>query len=134
MAIRTWSSSSVSVVATAVGTSSPAEGVPLAAVSPKGKPLDPLLIAELAGMLARLTCVRKEALPARLFAVLGVRGDGLARFVERVPAMARRPYSLLHTDLGRDGVLIAYDGRPLSATGPAWTAACLCGPRPPRDR
>jgi hypothetical protein len=30
-----------------------------------------------------------------LFAVLGVPVDGLAQFVERVPAMARRPFSLL---------------------------------------
>ncbi|MFE4996639.1 phosphotransferase family protein [Streptomyces mirabilis] len=164
MAIRTWSSSSVSVVAATVGTPSPAEGVPLAAVSPEGKPLNSLLIAELAGMLARLTCVRKESLPALppgwpsnerdsraflqafaglterqliqanwakfggLFTVLGVPEDGLARFVERVPAMARRPYGLVHTDLGRDEVLIAYDGRPLSATGPAWTGATYGDP------
>lgn len=41
-----------------------------------------------------------------LLAVLGVPADGLRQFVDRVPAMARRPYGLLHTALDRDKVIV----------------------------
>jgi aminoglycoside phosphotransferase (APT) family kinase protein len=44
-----------------------------------------------------------------LFAALGIPEDALLRFAERVPAMARRPYSLLHTDLHRDNLILSYD-------------------------
>ncbi|MFD3929898.1 phosphotransferase family protein [Streptomyces sp. NPDC058614] len=165
MAVRTWPSSSTTAIAAAVGTPSPVEGVPLALLAPAGRPMDSLLIAELAGMLAGLACMRKESLPALppgwpsnerdgkafleafaglterqfiqpnwpqfgwLFAVFGVREDGLARFVERVPAMTRRPYSLLHTDLDRDKVVVTYNGRPpLSVTSPVWTAVTYGDP------
>ncbi|CAM5605340.1 hypothetical protein SCANM63S_03218 [Streptomyces canarius] len=47
-----------------------------------------------------------------LFAALGVPEDALVRLAERVPAMARRPYSLLHTDLHRDNVIMSYGGDP----------------------
>ncbi|MFC7263528.1 phosphotransferase [Streptomyces lutosisoli] len=43
-----------------------------------------------------------------LFAALGVSGDAMTEFGRRVPAMARRPYSLLHADLHRDNVIVAY--------------------------
>lgn len=47
-----------------------------------------------------------------LFKALGIPEDALMRLAERVPRMARRPYSLLHTDLHRDNVIFAYDGDP----------------------
>ncbi|WP_406331079.1 aminoglycoside phosphotransferase family protein [Streptomyces sp. NBC_00203] len=43
-----------------------------------------------------------------LFAALGVSGDAMTEFARRVPAMARRPYSLLHADLHRDNVIVSY--------------------------
>ncbi|MFE9021946.1 phosphotransferase family protein [Streptomyces sp. NPDC007808] len=45
-----------------------------------------------------------------LFKVLGIPEDALIGFAERVPAMARRPYSLLHADLHRDNLIMTYDG------------------------
>ncbi|MFC8245383.1 phosphotransferase [Streptomyces chartreusis] len=47
-----------------------------------------------------------------LFAALGIPEDALIRFAERVPAMARRPYSLLHADLHRDNLIVTYSGAP----------------------
>ncbi|SOD85591.1 aminoglycoside phosphotransferase family protein [Streptomyces sp. Ag109_G2-15] len=47
-----------------------------------------------------------------LFMCLGVPEDALTKFAERVPAMARRPYHLLHADLHRDNVIMSYDGDP----------------------
>ncbi|MDT3728457.1 aminoglycoside phosphotransferase family protein [Streptomyces sp. DSM 41972] len=43
-----------------------------------------------------------------LFAALGIPEDALIRLAERTPAMARRPYSLLHADLHRDNVIVSY--------------------------
>ncbi|NBM17705.1 aminoglycoside phosphotransferase family protein [Streptomyces sp. GC420] len=45
-----------------------------------------------------------------LFAALGIPEDAMTRFAERVPPMARRPFSLLHTDLHRDNVIVSYQG------------------------
>ncbi|MGW0612633.1 phosphotransferase [Streptomyces sp. NPDC002788] len=47
-----------------------------------------------------------------LFAALGIPEDALAELAGRVPAMARRPYSLLHSDLHRDNVIVPYAGDP----------------------
>jgi aminoglycoside phosphotransferase (APT) family kinase protein len=47
-----------------------------------------------------------------LFAALGIPDDALPGLAERVPAMTRRPYSLLHADLHRDNVLVSYGGVP----------------------
>ncbi|WP_033281297.1 aminoglycoside phosphotransferase family protein [Streptomyces sp. NRRL F-525] len=47
-----------------------------------------------------------------LFAALGISEDALIRLAERVPAMARRPYSLLHADLHRDNLIMSYAGDP----------------------
>ncbi|MFC9130529.1 phosphotransferase family protein [Streptomyces sp. NPDC057099] len=47
-----------------------------------------------------------------LFAALGIPEDALTGLAGRVPAMARRPYSLLHTDLHRDNVIVSYEGDP----------------------
>ncbi|MFJ4820914.1 phosphotransferase family protein [Streptomyces sp. NPDC088801] len=47
-----------------------------------------------------------------LFAALGVRDDALDELAGRIPAMTRRPYSLLHADLHRDNVIISYAGDP----------------------
>ncbi|WSW80352.1 aminoglycoside phosphotransferase family protein [Streptomyces sp. NBC_00996] len=124
------------------------EGVPLSTVCPNGKPVDGLLIRALAGLLAQMSQVRREALPplpdgwppndkdgqaflqtlalladrqirqpnwanfGGLFAALGIPEDALTRLAERVPAMARRPYSLLHADLHRDNVIVTYGGEP----------------------
>ncbi|MFI6008024.1 phosphotransferase [Streptomyces sp. NPDC051243] len=44
-----------------------------------------------------------------LFAALGIPEDALVRFAERVPAMTRRPYSLLHSDLHRDNLILSYE-------------------------
>ncbi|MFF4506512.1 aminoglycoside phosphotransferase family protein [Streptomyces sp. NPDC001401] len=45
-----------------------------------------------------------------LFAALGIPEDALSRLAERVPAMAARPYSLLHADLHRDNLIMSYAG------------------------
>ncbi len=47
-----------------------------------------------------------------LFAALGIPEDALIRLAERVPAMTRRPYSLLHADLHRDNLIMTYGGDP----------------------
>jgi aminoglycoside phosphotransferase (APT) family kinase protein len=47
-----------------------------------------------------------------LFAMLGIPEDAMVRFAERVPALISRPFSLLHTDLHRDNVIVSYDGDP----------------------
>ncbi|MEV8596553.1 aminoglycoside phosphotransferase family protein [Streptomyces sp. NPDC052012] len=47
-----------------------------------------------------------------LFAALGIPEDVLIGFADRVPAMARRPYSLLHADLHRDNLIVSYAGEP----------------------
>lgn len=124
------------------------EGVPLSSVCGNGKPVDTLLIKALAGLLAQMAQVRRNALPplpriwprndtdsqgflrtlallaneqirrpnraifGGLFAALGIPEDALARLAERVPAMTRRPYSLLHADLHRDNLIVTYGGHP----------------------
>ncbi|MFF8931878.1 phosphotransferase [Streptomyces longwoodensis] len=47
-----------------------------------------------------------------LFKALGIPDDALLDLADRVPSLARRPYSLLHTDLHRANVILAYDGEP----------------------
>ncbi|MFF4254044.1 aminoglycoside phosphotransferase family protein [Streptomyces sp. NPDC001663] len=47
-----------------------------------------------------------------LFAMLGIPEDAMVRFAESVPAMSTRPFSLLHTDLHRDNVIVSYHGDP----------------------
>jgi aminoglycoside phosphotransferase (APT) family kinase protein len=47
-----------------------------------------------------------------LFATLGIPEDAMVRFAERVPAMISRPFSLLHTDLHRDNVIVSYEAGP----------------------
>ena len=47
-----------------------------------------------------------------LFAMLGIPDDAMVRFAERVPTLIRRPFSLLHTDLHRDNVIVSYHGDP----------------------
>ncbi|MFI5798396.1 phosphotransferase [Streptomyces sp. NPDC051677] len=124
------------------------EGVPLSTICGNGKPVDTLLMKALAGLLARMTQVRRAALPdlpsswpanhsdsqaflktlahladeqirkpnwrefGGLFKALGIADDALLRLAERVPAMTRRPYSLLHADLHRDNLIVSYDGAP----------------------
>ncbi|MFJ9708257.1 phosphotransferase family protein [Streptomyces sp. NPDC101234] len=48
-----------------------------------------------------------------LFAALGIPEDALLRFADRVPALTRRPYSLLHADLHRDNLITSPTGGPL---------------------
>ncbi|WP_394854456.1 phosphotransferase [Streptomyces albogriseolus] len=43
-----------------------------------------------------------------LFAALGIPEDALVRLADRIPALTRRPYSLLHADLHRDNVIVTY--------------------------
>ncbi|MFH8800320.1 phosphotransferase family protein [Streptomyces sp. NPDC017936] len=139
------------------------DGVPLSGVCGNGKPVDRLVVEALADSLARMTEVRRSALPplpsgwpahhtdsqgflrtlARLadeqirkphwaefgglFKALGIPDDALVGFAERVPAMARRPYSLLHADLHRDNVIVSHDGGPpLVCVG--WEAATYGDP------
>ncbi|MEU6666615.1 aminoglycoside phosphotransferase family protein [Streptomyces sp. NPDC046727] len=45
-----------------------------------------------------------------LFTALGVPEDALARFADRVPALARRPYGLLHGDLHRGNLVLPRAG------------------------
>ncbi|MDQ0909578.1 aminoglycoside phosphotransferase (APT) family kinase protein [Streptomyces canus] len=47
-----------------------------------------------------------------LFAMLGIPEDAMVRFAQRVPAMISRPFSLLHTDLHRDNVIVSYESGP----------------------
>ncbi|MBO4259263.1 aminoglycoside phosphotransferase family protein [Streptomyces griseorubiginosus] len=47
-----------------------------------------------------------------LFAMLGIPENAMVGFAERVPAMSARPFSLLHTDLHRDNVIVSYQGDP----------------------
>ncbi len=47
-----------------------------------------------------------------LFAALGIPDDALDRLADQVPAMARRPYSMLHTDLHRDNLIVTHGGTP----------------------
>ncbi|MFI0538764.1 phosphotransferase [Streptomyces sp. WSLK1-3] len=47
-----------------------------------------------------------------LFAMLGIPEDAMVGFAERVPAMISRPFSLLHTDLHRDNVIVSYEAGP----------------------
>lgn len=56
--------------------------------------------------------VRKPNWPSfgGLFVALGIPEDALLRLAERVPVMARRPYSLLHADLNRDNLILSYAG------------------------
>ncbi|MFI6563010.1 aminoglycoside phosphotransferase family protein [Streptomyces sp. NPDC050534] len=56
--------------------------------------------------------VRQSNWPAfgSLFGALGIPEDTLIRLAERVPALARRPYSLLHADLHRDNLIMSYGG------------------------
>ncbi|MCM3298947.1 phosphotransferase [Streptomyces pseudogriseolus] len=44
----------------------------------------------------------------RLFSALGVPEDALVHLAERTPSMVRRPFSLLHADLHRGNVIVAY--------------------------
>lgn len=62
-----------------------------------------------------------------LFAVLGVPGDALVRFAEQVPAMSRRPYGLLLTNLARENVVVL-DGPKLSVATLDWTSASYGDP------
>lgn len=62
-----------------------------------------------------------------LFSVLGVTGDALARFAEQVPAMSRRPYGLLLTNIARDNVTVLAGPR-LSVAGLDWTSASYGDP------
>ncbi|MGX1369103.1 aminoglycoside phosphotransferase (APT) family kinase protein [Streptomyces canus] len=62
-----------------------------------------------------------------LFAVLGVPGDGLVRFAEQVPAMSRRPYGLLLTNLARTNVTVL-EGPKLSVACVDWTSASYGDP------
>ncbi|MGJ3560123.1 phosphotransferase family protein [Streptomyces sp. INA 01156] len=47
-----------------------------------------------------------------LFVALGVPEDALTGLAGRIPAMARRSYSLLHTDLHRDNLIVSSGGDP----------------------
>ncbi|MFJ3773936.1 phosphotransferase [Streptomyces sp. NPDC090075] len=139
------------------------DGVPLSSVCENGKPVDAVLLKELAGLFARMTQVRSTALPplpsmwprnhtdsqgflrtlARmadlqirqangsafgwLFAALGIPEDALLRFADRVPALTRRPYSLLHADLHRDNLITSPAGR-LPLTCVDWELATFGDP------
>jgi aminoglycoside phosphotransferase (APT) family kinase protein len=118
------------------------EGAPLSSICGNGKPVDTLLIREVADLFAQMAQVRRGVLPplpplwprnhtdsqaflhtlvhladqqirkpngavfGGLFAALGIPEDALLRLAERVPVMARRPYSLLHADLHRDNLIV----------------------------
>ncbi len=124
------------------------EGVSLGTVCENGKPLDTLLVRELAGLFARMAQVRRDALPplpacwprndkdsqgflrtlahladrqirqpnrrefGGLFAALGIPETAMSDFADRVPALARRPYGLLHTDLHRENLILPYTAEP----------------------
>ncbi|MFF4962196.1 phosphotransferase family protein [Streptomyces sp. NPDC001222] len=56
--------------------------------------------------------VRNWARFGGLFVMLGIPEDAMVRFAERVPALISRPFSLLHTDLHRDNVIVSSHGDP----------------------
>ncbi|MFJ2739372.1 phosphotransferase [Streptomyces sp. NPDC087440] len=62
-----------------------------------------------------------------LFAALGVPESAMRDFADRLPPMVRRPFSLLHADLGRDKVLLPYDGQP-PLVCLDWELACYGDP------
>jgi aminoglycoside phosphotransferase (APT) family kinase protein len=62
-----------------------------------------------------------------LFAALGVPERAMLDFADRVPPMARRPFSLLHTDLHRDNVIVSYRGDP-PLIFVDWELACYGDP------
>ncbi|MFI9614347.1 phosphotransferase family protein [Streptomyces sp. NPDC052023] len=62
-----------------------------------------------------------------LFKALGVPEDALVRLGERVPAMTRRPYSLLHTDLHRDNLIVPTSDEP-ALVGVDWELATYGDP------
>ncbi|MEU0947752.1 aminoglycoside phosphotransferase family protein [Streptomyces canus] len=62
-----------------------------------------------------------------LFAVLGVPGDALDRFAGQVPALSRRPYGLLLTNVSRDNVIVL-EGPRLSVARLDWTSASYGDP------
>ncbi|MFC0497732.1 phosphotransferase [Streptomyces mutabilis] len=55
---------------------------------------------------------RNRAEYGGLFAMLGIPEDALVRFAQRVPTLISRPFSLLHTDLHRDNLIVPYGGNP----------------------
>ncbi|WP_308437340.1 aminoglycoside phosphotransferase family protein [Streptomyces candidus] len=62
-----------------------------------------------------------------LFAALGIPENAMPDFADRLPPMVRRPFSLLHTDLHRDNVIVPYRGEPpLSIVD--WELACYGDP------
>ncbi|WP_327696530.1 aminoglycoside phosphotransferase family protein [Streptomyces sp. NBC_00459] len=124
------------------------DGVPLSQVCENGQAVAGPVIKALAGLMAQVAQVRREALPSSLprnakdgrsflrmlahradrdirqsnwavygglFVALGVSEDALIRWAERVPVMARRPYSLLHADLHRDNVIVTCHNDPSSS-------------------
>ncbi|MDF3300351.1 aminoglycoside phosphotransferase family protein [Streptomyces tropicalis] len=62
-----------------------------------------------------------------LFAQLGIPEDALTRLAARVPAMARRPFGLLHTDLHRDNLILSH-GRVPPLTCVDWELATYGDP------
>ncbi|MEU6406300.1 aminoglycoside phosphotransferase family protein [Streptomyces sp. NPDC046985] len=62
-----------------------------------------------------------------LFAALGVPGDALTALADRAPAMARRPFGLLHADLHRDNVILTRAGAP-PLVGVDWELATYGDP------
>ena len=63
-----------------------------------------------------------------LFVALGVPADALIRWAQRVPVMARRPYSLLHGDLHRDNVIVTCHNDPSSLASVDWELATYGDP------
>ncbi|WP_433546896.1 phosphotransferase [Streptomyces sp. CA-294286] len=62
-----------------------------------------------------------------LFAALGIPENAMLDFADRVPPMVRRPFSLLHTDLHRDNVIVSYHGDP-PLIFVDWELACYGDP------
>ncbi|MFE6162912.1 phosphotransferase [Streptomyces sp. NPDC056486] len=69
-----------------------------------------------------------------LFDAFGIGPDALVQCADRSPSMARRPYSLLHTDLCRATVLLPYDRNPynrdqqVKSVGLDWSQATYGDP------
>ncbi len=63
-----------------------------------------------------------------LFSSLGVPENALTRFAERVPAMTQRPYSLLHTDLHRDNLILPYAPQEAELVSVDWELATFGDP------
>jgi hypothetical protein len=67
-------------------------------------------IRHLVGFTDRRVHQANRARFGSLFVALGLREDAMERFMSQIPPLQPRPFSLLHTDLHRDNIVVRPDG------------------------